>query len=321
MKKTFLPIALAAMLVTGCSGLGLRMPTNPAHSASAAPGLKPVAAAPVPLSLVKGEGRYLGVYEPEGSSSYSQVSSFAQRIGRRPNIALYFSGWGEEFQEQFAIDARAHGALPMVQIDPATASLASIASGKYDGYLRSYAAAVRNYGSPVIIGFAHEPDGTWYRWGYNHVSPAVWIAAWRHVVSVFRDQSARNVIWSWTMNDSSTSPYPLHAWWPGRRYVTWVGIDGYYASPADTFNSLFGNSVAQIRSFTRDPILISETAVGPATGKLAGDVENLFEGIRRDHLIGPVWFDASGPAYRQDWRLEDYPVELAAFRKALRKYM
>src|SRR5271166_1338886 len=254
MKRAFMSFSLAGFLMAGCAGLAVGAKIQPAYA------VKPFVAATVPPSLAKGTGEYLGVYEPENSSSYRQVSSFAQSVGRQPDIALYFSSWGEPFQSQFASSARAHGAMPMVQIDPTTASLANIAAGKDDGYLRSYAAAVRDYNFPVIVGFGHEPNGTWYPWGYNHVTPAVWVAAWRDVVNVFREQLTRNVIWLWTMNVASTSPYPLHTWWPGDQYVTWIGIDGYYASPGDTFDSLFGNSIAQIRSFTRDPILISETA-------------------------------------------------------------
>lgn len=65
--------------------------------------------------------------------------------------------------------------------------------------------------------------------------------------------------------------------------------------PGDTFDSLFGNSINQVRRFTHAPILISETAVGPATGNLSGDIGDLFDGIHRDHLLGPVWFDVGGP--------------------------
>lgn len=318
MKKAYISIALAGILVAGCGGSNLRLPNRPTVNANPADSAKPVAAAPLPVSLKKGRGKYLGVFESEGPASYSQINGFAHRVGQQPNIVLYFSGFREQFQEQFAMAAHAHSAIPLVQLDPSTASLSAITAGKYDAHLQSYAAAVRNYRWPVIIGFAHEPNGTWYSWGYTHVSPTAWIAAWRHVVSVFRAQGARNVIWLWTMNVSSTSPYPLHAWWPGKRYVTWTGLDGYYANPTDTFASLFGDSVRQIRSFTRLPILIAETAVGPQAGNLAGDVRNLFHSIRRDHLIGPVWFDVGGSSYRQDWRLQD-PAEIAAFRRALRR--
>ena len=37
-------------------------------------------------------------------------------------------------------------------------------------------------------------------WGYRHTSPAAFVAAWRHVVNVFRAQGAYNVTWLWTIN-------------------------------------------------------------------------------------------------------------------------
>ena len=32
-------------------------------------------------------------------------------------------------------------------------------------------------------------------------------------------------------------------WWPGSSYVNWVGIDGYYYSPSDTFTKVFGGTI------------------------------------------------------------------------------
>ena len=104
----------------------------------------------------------------------------------------------------FATTAAEHGAVPLVQMDPYGVSLAAIASGQYDGYLSAYAKAVRSYIHPVILSFGHEMNGHWYPWGYMHTSPAVFIAAWRHIVNLFRQRGARNVIWLWTVNITDT---------------------------------------------------------------------------------------------------------------------
>ena len=91
----------------------------------------------------------------------------------------------------------------------------------------------------------------------------------------------------------------------GSKYVTWVGIDGYYFRPSDTFASVFGSTIAQVRLFTNKPILLSETAVGPSTGQFA-KIGNLFDGMRRYKTLGLVWFDMAqhGDIYHQDWRIE-----------------
>src|SRR5262245_5040964 len=45
-------------------------------------------------------------------------------------------------------------------------------------------------------------NGNWYSWGNQRNSPRVFIAAYRHVVTLFRERSARNVTWMWTVNVS-----------------------------------------------------------------------------------------------------------------------
>jgi len=260
---------------------------------------------------------YLGDFEPTSPKSYSEVSRFAKAIGRRPNLVLYFSGWSVPFQSRFADEAWANGAIPAIQVDPDTISLADIAAGKYDGYVRSYAAAIRSYGHPVVIGFGHEMNGWWFSWGHRHTSPTVFVAAWRHIVNVFRQQGADNVTWLWTINiinqrGGILAPGP---WWPGSSYVTWVGIDGYYRRPSWTFASLFGPTIKAVRKLTLDPILISETGAAHSAGQPM-KIANLFAGVRAYGLLGFVWFDAKK---NWDWRLST-PAAFAAFRQGAKTF-
>jgi len=261
---------------------------------------------------------YLGVYEPGAPNSYTSVQYFSHAIKRQVNIALYYSAWEEQFEETFAKAAGRAGAIPLIQINPRRISLAALVAGKYDGYLTAFADEVAAYRSSVIIGFGHEMNGPWSGWGYRHTPPAEFIAAWRHVVTVFRKQGADNVTWLWTVNRTCPQCGPVHKWWPGSRYVTWIGIDGYYYRPTDTFRTIFGPMIADVRRFTKDPILIAETAVGPMAGQSRG-IRNLVAGVRAGHDLGFVWFDKprSGSIYHQDWRLEDSPKALAAFRRAV----
>ena len=67
-------------------------------------------------------------------------------------------------------------------------------------YLTTYAEAVRSYAHPVILSFGHEMNGHWYPWGYTHTSPTTFVAAWRHIVTLFRQMDVRNVTWLWTVN-------------------------------------------------------------------------------------------------------------------------
>jgi len=263
---------------------------------------------------------YVGVSEAGEIASYQPVEQFAKAIGRQPNIVLYYARWKDPFETGLATEAYEHGALIFVQIDPEQASMRSIAAGQYDGYLRSYADEVRSFGHPVVIGFAAEMNGDWDSWGWHHTSPATWIAAWRHVVTLFRGQGARNVTWIWTVSQDSKGTGPLQEWWPGANYVTWVGIDGYYYRPPDTFDSVFGQTIIRIRGFTGKPLLLSETAIGPLAGQ-AAKIPDLFAGVRDNGLLGFVWFDQAqhDGVYHQDWRL-DTPAALKVFRRELKSY-
>lgn len=264
--------------------------------------------------------KYLGVYEPGAPGTYSGVEQFSRDVGRQPNLVSYYSGWGEKFNKAFAETAANHGATTIVQMEPFGISLAKIAAGRYDSYLTSFADEVAAFRHNVIICFGHEMNGFWYSWGYHHTSPATFIAAWRHIVNLFRHRGAYNVTWLWQVNSLSSQTGPVHDWWPGPAYVTWVGVSGYYYLPYNTFDSVFDPVVTAVRQFTDDPVLIAETAVGPQAGQVRG-IKNLFAGLRMQHDLGLVWFDqhSYGGLYKgEDWRLEGNPVALAAFRNALR---
>lgn len=267
-------------------------------------------------------GLHLGVFEAGETVSYQRVTTFAAAVGREPDLVLYYSGWGEPFLTRFAETAYAHGAAPIVQIyPPAHGQLAQIAAGKDDRFLRSYAAQVRAFRHRVILSFAPEPNGPWYRWGWTHTPAATWVAAWRHVVTVFRAAGATNVTWLLTLNIAFPRSGPVAAYWPGAAYVDWVGIDGYYERPKETFRNHFLPTIREVRRLTSKPLLISEAAVGPAAGQLRG-IADLFTAIRRYRLTGLVWFDERQHhgIYHQDWRLEDNSAAVAAFRRQARDF-
>jgi hypothetical protein len=303
---------LAVLALTGCTALR--------HAAAASPGARPRASAPPPSPAPAGgnAGFYLGVRAQGFPPSWAAVQDFSTAVGQRPRLVLFYSGWNEAFPRRLAGLVAAHGMTPLIQLNPQNVPLAAIAAGRDDRYLRAYAAAVRMYRGTVVIGFAHEMNGSWYPWGYGHTSPAVWVRAWQHVVTVFRAAGASNVTWLWTASAGSDVPGRLRLYWPGSRYVTWVGIDGYYYTPAKRFTRIFVPAITEIRSFTHDPILLSETAIGPGAGQ-AQMIPNLFAGIRRFHLLGLVWYDVAqhDGRYHQDWRLEGNPAAIAAFRRGL----
>ena len=272
----------------------------------------------VHASLSPGLASYLGVYEDGSPPDFGPIGDFSRTVSRQPNLVGYFSGWAQPFASGFAEKLRAHGIIPFVQIDPTYASVPAIAAGEYDDYLRSYADSVRGFARAVAIGFGHEMNAPWYSWGYVHTSPATFVAAWRHLVTLFRSAGADNVTWVWTIQADESGTRPITAFWPGAQYVNWVGIDGYYYRPSDTFASVFGQTIGQVRTLTSKPVLLSETAVGPAAGQ-SDKIQDLFHGMAAYKTLGLVWFDKAqhGGILHQDWRIEDSPTAETFFQLAV----
>ena len=248
------------------------------------------------------------------------MATFTSAAGVAPGIAAYYSGWGEGFPVAFARQAWSHHAYVLVQMEPRTTTCASIAAGGSDAYLSSYAAAVRSFRRPVIISFGHEPNGPWYPWG-SHTPAAEYVAAWRHVVDVFRSQGADNVTWLWAVNIGRLSL--LKDRYPGASYVNWIGVTGYYAASWSNFAS---SDLAPTISYVRQlapgkPMIVTETGVAPDPRRPA-QIRNLFTGAVADTVDAVIYFDIkqSGGKYNQDWRLEGDPAALAAFRQASAAY-
>jgi len=285
-----------------------------------APVLPPASSAPSPRPAIRPVTlHYVGVFERGAPGSYQPVQRFAPVAGRKPNIAVYYGGWGAPFHARFATAAARAGAVVLVHMEPWHQSMAAVAAGHWDRYLHRFAAQVRHYGGQVILSFAPEPDGRWYPWGWHHTDPAQWVAAWRHVVTLFRESGAVNVTWLWDMSSESHATGRVREWWPGARYVDWAGIDGYYFVPTDSYQTVVGNTLKDIRKLTSRPVILSEVGIGPLAGQ-AAKIPGLFAGIRHDHLLGLIWFDVTQHQglYHQDWRLDDHRAAVAAFRAGVR---
>jgi Glycosyl hydrolase family 26 len=309
-------LALGASIAITASPVLLAGSVSLMHSASPTSQPPPAVPAQVVAGIKDPAHPLLGVFEPGITTSFSRAQTFGQAVHHQPGLIMLYAGIGGRFPTAFATSVHRHGATLLIQINPTNIPLRAIASGAYDRWLRGYAHQVAMFGHPVIIGFAHEMNGRWYSWGYGHQPPAAFVIAWRHIVTVFRRQGANGVIWLWTVSHSSNHTGPLRAYWPGRRYVDWVGIDGYYYQPSDTFRYVFRYQLRQVRRITHDPVLLSEVGIGQRAGQ-SRKLPGLIAGIIHNNLLGLVWFDVAqhDGIYHQDWRLEGHPRALAALRR------
>ncbi len=304
-----------------------------ASNGSAPASVRPGSLSPSPSSSTKKPLAYPRVNKPcqgkiaepftgvaTSGNFAANVASFRHYTGAHLRVVEFYNPFPGPFQRAEADQAVALHALPLIQLNPRRISMAELAAGAYDGDIRAYAEQVRTFGCKVMLSFGHEMNGWWYTWGLPTTTPKVFKAAWRHLHDVFAAEHVHNVIWSWdpthqySLSKGGGRAYPASTWFPGNKYVDWIGIDGYVGG-GQTFDDVFRYQLRDLRRVTRKPIYLAETGVGDGSA-VARQVANLFAGIVHWHLAGLVWFDLNR---KNSWSVEGKPAKDRALRRAERR--
>lgn len=210
----------------------------------------------------------------------------------------------------------------------------SILQGDYNPYIISFAQKAAAWGHPFILRLAHEMNIKRYHWGtsaedYGPQSPGLYRKMFRHIVSVFQDQGADNVLFTFCPNAESvpnTSYDPTAGWntisayYPGDAYVHILGLDGYnwgttqtrehhgWTSTWQSFADIFANGVHRLRMLNdHKPLIIFETG----SAQQGGDRDEwLVHGLKAVHdwnIEGLSWFQVDKEV---DWKVtwKDLPT-------------
>jgi Glycosyl hydrolase family 26 len=256
------------------------------------------------------------------------ATAFHQMTGARIRVVEFYNPFPGPFQAAEALQATKLGALPLIQLNPRKATMTDVAAGRYDADIKNYARAVKAFTCHVVLSFGHEMNGWWYHWGLPWTQPSVFIAAWRHIHDIFAAEGATNVIWSWDPSHqyaefkAGKTASLASEWYPGDRYVDWVGLDGYL-NPGQNFKEVFAHQLASIASVAGSkPVYLAETGV--AANVPAGhnpyeirQMDDLFAGISRNHIKGLIWFDQNA---KQKWELQGRKAAVAEYRKLVASF-
>jgi len=243
-------------------------------------------------------------------------------LQRRVGIVNWYQDWSPDNHFYWNVTkavraVRRSGRLPMLTWEPykpgpwEAYTNQTIANGAYDGYIRQWARGMARLRRPVYVRFAHEMNGNWYPWGgpVNNNSFAAFKAMWRHVVRVVRREGARNVRWVWsplTEDVPNTGGNRFERYYPGRRYVDVLALDGYNWGASTpqyggwrSFRKIFRKPYKRIRKLGRQPIWIAEIGSASDGGDKARWVRNMFKNARRWRRVKAiVWYDQDK---ERDW--------------------
>lgn len=268
---------------------------------------KPLSTTPECLHEIQRGSFCTGVALKEVSKK--ELGNFTSATGVYPSVVEYYQPFGNAFSLVNAITVAGLGARPFIQLNPHNVAMQAIIDGKYDKYIDSYATQIKDFGHGVVLSFGHEMNGTWSTWSEPFTTPKKFIQAWRHIITRFNKDHVKNATWAWDI--SHIGKYPPGRWYPGNKYVDWIGVDGYLR-PGQTFAGQFYHVIGVVRKLSHNkPILITETAVAPSADQIK-QIHQLFDGARKLRLIGLIWFDVNK---KENWNIETNHTALAAFRE------
>jgi hypothetical protein len=261
----------------------------------------------------------LGAYTPGAPASAEALNEYTEMVGRKPEIVMWYRDFSQPllYSNEIA-NLRASGQTPMVTWEPYEQSLAAIASGADDSYLHESAQIAKGWGSTLMIRFGHEMNGSWYPWAGSNASPEAFIAAWRHIVSLFRADGANNVKWVWSPNVQEGRKDPISPYFPGEAWIDYVGLDGYNWGSAEgrwqSLGEVFASSYAVVTQFSSKPVIITETSSSETGGDKAawirsGFISELPQSFPRVSAV--IWFNKS---QQEDWRINSSQASLEAYR-------
>jgi len=249
-RLTLIAAALAVLIVLGGVAFGVqRLNSDAGKSAGpqgvAQPGEVPGAAAestaePSKASGVLTEPRTgaaskvkLGVFL---GTSPSGVRQFGKWLGRDPEYAVDFSTrdtWNDIANPAYTINSwRGSGYRMVYSVAPlpwsGNTSMKAGARGEYDQYFRRLARNLVAGGQEdAIIRLGWEFNLKGWKWSTDN--PDEFIGYWRHIVTAMRSVPGQKLEFDWNPNIGET-PYEAQLYYPGSKYVDYVGVDVYDVS-------------------------------------------------------------------------------------------
>lgn len=306
-------------------------PASPVSPVSVRTYLATLTAAKATPSPAPGYRGLWGGYVPDFPGSLATLDSLQSEVGRSAHFVMWYVHWAGPYNTPNAGDiasVEANGSTPVItwlSDDPTGATTITdraIANGTYDRYISGWARALRQVGSTVYLRLDPEMNGNWYGWspGQNGQSSSDYVAAWRHVHSLFAAAGALNVKFMWSPDVDYTGATNMASLYPGDQYVDFVGLDGYNWGPLDghtwqTPQQVFGPSLSELAAITSKPELITEVGSTEVGGDKATWITQFFALLKAQPQVrGFIWFDDNKET---DWRIDSSPASLQAFRLGL----
>jgi hypothetical protein len=281
-----------------------------------------------------------------GVSGGYEAASFERETGSHPSVFQFFGGWNQTTRYMFtgAQTARARLMIHLSTVRGTTEQVTprGIALGRGDVYLLKLGRRIADYGGVTYIRLMAEMDGHWNAYcAYTasgrskgrEYTTAMFRQAWRRTVLILRggpvdrvnaalrqlglppvrtDLAQPRVAFLWVPQVAGapdTRANSPRAYWPGGKYVDWVGTDFYSKFPN------WGRLERLYRAFGGKPFAFGEWAVWGRDDP--SFVHRLFAWSRSHRRVRMLMYN-QGKLSNGPFRLMHYPRSLRVLTAELR---
>jgi hypothetical protein len=232
-RKLIVGVAMAGW-VAALGGLGFALTRDADSEATPPPSATSTVASTTPK--ISGPGvilgaRVLGGVQPDqpahGRTDGAERARIEGLVGREFALERIYYSWWDDWPTGHAFRTAKAGRIPLISFNSRGYTWPQIANGEGDSWLRQRYEKIRAHPElqSAILIFDSEPEGESETKG----GPSDYVAAFRHVVLVAREEQLpnrwANTLQAYTINSQKGA----QKWWPGNDYVDYAGWDIYGA--------------------------------------------------------------------------------------------
>lgn len=215
------------------------------------------------------DGCYIGFHRDYWNPFYE---SMVRKIGGKPKIMVISAGmavnptsfpqWAVKYvaskdaipfvYRDLEIDILLHGFTPLVDNE------------EFRKGMKKYAEELVIFGEPIFVSTMGELNGNWFPWGQKpETAKKVWQLMWH----IFEDNGANEyATWVWEVYSPAAGNRkidPPQNYYPGDKYVDWIGLSAYAGTRFLSFGKSFSDMVAETyldmrKDYPEKPIMQAE---------------------------------------------------------------
>jgi hypothetical protein len=320
-KRVWSVFAVGLLLLAGCSGRDKPNKPQPSPDLSGRPAAVAVNRGPFLSGPVRApkRGALVGAWiKPDQLTHVGRlaaVGTLENDLGRKLSIINTYRRFDQLVGTPSDKEFLAQGATLMVSW--ATGDNRSILDGEHDELIRKQARAIRRIHRPVLLRMRWEMDRPNLR--ATMWSGADYIAAWKYVRAIFRQERANNVSWVWCPTAEGFARGDAPAFYPGDDQVDWTCVDVYAGEVFQPIGRLMGPFLTWAAQHPK-PIVIGEFGVAKAWGSAGraawlADAARTFKANPQIKAIAYFESDPEGNGPTKQFQLSGDKAAFKAFHK------